>query len=210
MAYVRAVHLPQQAQASLGGQRGSDARAALLTGLPAGGAEPLLEPVDEAGHAVERGHGGDAQRGRHQLSRPTVPMGAMLPRRARLLSMEEHGVVASAFRIVEIAEAATLLAAGDATWSDGELRYARDKSDPERRLAARLAAKRAALELLGAGLGLADVEVVRGLGGPPALRFSTRARERLGALGADRALVSLTHGRAQAAAAVLLIRDAAC
>jgi phosphopantetheinyl transferase (holo-ACP synthase) len=123
--------------------------------------------------------------------------------------MEDHGVVASAFRIVEIAEAASLLAGGGDVWSEGELRYARDKSDPERRLAARLAAKRAALELLGPGLGTADVEVVRGLGGPPALRFSARAGDRLAALGADRALVSLTHGRAQAAAAVLLVRSPA-
>ena len=120
---------------------------------------------------------------------------------------EDHGVVARALHVVEIAEAATLLAAGGETWSAGELRYARDKSDPERRLAARLAARRAALELLGPGLESADVEVVRGLGGPPALRFSPRARERLAALGADRALVSLTHGRAQAAAAVLLVRS---
>ncbi|HET9316326.1 MAG TPA: holo-ACP synthase, partial [Vicinamibacteria bacterium] len=67
-------------------------------------------------------------------------------------------------------------------------------------------AKRAALELLGDDLGTEDVEVVRGLGGPPALRFSARARDRMAARGADRALVSLTHGRAQAAAAVLLLR----
>jgi holo-[acyl-carrier protein] synthase len=122
---------------------------------------------------------------------------------------DEHGVVASAFHLVAIEEAAALLASGGDAWSAGELRYARAKSDPARRLAARLAAKRAALGLLGAGLGVADVEVVRGLGGPPSLLLSERARARLAALGADRALVSLTHGRAQAAAAVLLIRSAA-
>ena len=121
--------------------------------------------------------------------------------------MEDHGVVGRAFHVVEIAEAASLLAAGGPIWSEGELRYARDKSDPERRLAARLAARRAALELLGTDLGTDDVEVVRGLGGPPTLRFSARARERMAARGADRALVSLTHGRAQAAAAVLLLRS---
>jgi phosphopantetheinyl transferase (holo-ACP synthase) len=66
----------------------------------------------------------------------------------------------------------------------------------------------AALELLGEGLEPADVEVVRGVGGPPALRLSKRAAERMAALGADRTLVSLTHGRRQAAAAVLLVRDA--
>lgn len=123
-----------------------------------------------------------------------------------------HGVVARAFHVVEIDEAAALLRgpAGTAerVFSAGEIGYARDKSDPERRLAARLAAKRAALELLGEGLEPADVEVVRGLGGPPALRLSERARERVRTLGADRTLVSLTHGRRQAAAAVLLVRDA--
>jgi holo-[acyl-carrier protein] synthase len=121
----------------------------------------------------------------------------------------EHGVVARAFHVVEIDEAAALLGgAAERVFSAGELRYARDKSDPERRLAARLAAKRAALELLGPGLDPADVEVVRGLGGPPALALSNRAAERMKTLGADRTLVSLTHGRRQAAAAVLLVRDA--
>jgi holo-[acyl-carrier protein] synthase len=123
---------------------------------------------------------------------------------------EDHGVVASARQIVEIAEAAGLLAAGGDVWTAGELRYARAKSDPERRLAARLAAKRAALELLGLhGLGLSDVEVVRGLGGPPSLRLSARAHDRLLSRGAFRTLVSLTHGRLQAAAVVLLLRSRA-
>ena len=125
-----------------------------------------------------------------------------------------HGVVARAFHVVEIEEASTLLASGAeggavSVFTAGELRYARAKSDPERRLAARLAAKRAALELLGSGLELADVEVVRGLGGPPTLRLSARAQAMLVTLGADRALVSLTHGRRQAAAAVLLVREPA-
>ncbi|HEY7514897.1 MAG TPA: holo-ACP synthase, partial [Vicinamibacteria bacterium] len=62
--------------------------------------------------------------------------------------------------------------------------------------------------LLGGGTSLADVEVVRGAHGPPTLRFSARAAERLAALGARRALVSLTHGRTQAAASVLLVEDA--
>ena len=94
--------------------------------------------------------------------------------------------------------------------TDGkELAYARDKSDPERRLAARLAAKRAAVRLLGAGVTEDDVEVLRGPGGPPRLRLSARAEARLARLGAARALVSLTHGRQHAAAAVLLVRGRA-
>ena len=89
------------------------------------------------------------------------------------------------------------------------LAYARDKSDPERRLAARLAAKRAAAALLGAGMGEGEVEVLRSPGQPPRLRLSPRAEERLRVLGAERTLVSLTHGREQAAAAVLFVRGRA-
>lgn len=118
----------------------------------------------------------------------------------------DHGVVASAFEIVDIAAVAALPHGGAAVFSDGERAYASDKSDPERRLAARLAAKRAALSLLGAPLELADFEVVRGRGGPPALRLSSRAASALRARGAAGVLVSLTHGREQAAAAVLLLR----
>ncbi|MET0554474.1 MAG: holo-ACP synthase [Vicinamibacteria bacterium] len=120
-----------------------------------------------------------------------------------------HGVVASAFEIVDIAEVASLPDGGAAIFTDGERAYAHDKSDPERRLAARLAAKKAALVLLGPALGLADFEVVRGRGGPPALRLSERARAALHAQGATGALVSLTHGREQAAAAVLLVHGPA-
>jgi phosphopantetheine--protein transferase-like protein len=123
--------------------------------------------------------------------------------------MHDHGVVAHAFEVVAIEEAAALLAEGGPAFTPGELRYAHDKSDPERRLAARLAAKRAVLSMLGPGLELHDVEVVRGAGGPPSLRLSARAHEKMAARGAARALVSLTHGREQAAAAVLLIRAAA-
>ncbi len=120
-----------------------------------------------------------------------------------------HGVVASAFEIVDIAEVGALPGGGAAVFTDGERAYANDKSDPERRLAARLAAKKAALSLLGAALELGDFEVVRGRGGPPALRLSVRAAEALAARGATSVLVSLTHGREQAAAAVLLLCDPA-
>lgn len=116
-----------------------------------------------------------------------------------------HGVVASAFEIVDIAEVRALPAGGPAVFTDGERAYAKDKSDPERRLAARLAAKRAARALLGPELALADFEVVRGRAGPPTLRLSARAAHALAARGATGVLVSLTHGREQAAAAVLLL-----
>lgn len=120
--------------------------------------------------------------------------------------MDADGVVAEHVEIVAIAEVGPLLAGGRGPFTAGELDYARDKSDPERRLAARLAAKRAVVRLLGGGVAEADVEVVRVAGSAPRLRLSARAEDELRKTGAGRALVSLTHGRAHAAAAVLLVR----
>ncbi|HEY6553989.1 MAG TPA: ACP synthase [Vicinamibacteria bacterium] len=119
----------------------------------------------------------------------------------------DEGVVAEAFVLVDISEVASLAeATSGPTFTELELAYARAKSDPERRLAARLAAKQAALQLLGPGFGPIDVEVIRGHGAPT-LRFSSAAQARLKVLGATRSLVSLTHERKQAAASVLLLRD---
>jgi holo-[acyl-carrier protein] synthase len=118
---------------------------------------------------------------------------------------DPDGVVASAVARVDVAEAEQLLAEDETVWSPAELAYARARSDPARRLAARLAAKRAACRALGNGVVGADVEVVRGEYGPPALRLSPVARARLDALGATHALVSLTHERRHAAALVVLV-----
>jgi holo-[acyl-carrier protein] synthase len=119
----------------------------------------------------------------------------------------DDGVVASAVELVEVEETARLLAAGETgLFTEEELAYARGRVDPERRLAARLAAKRAACRLLGDGIALADVSVMRGDFGPPALALSASAQARLHALGADRVLVSLTHERGHAAALVVLAR----
>jgi holo-[acyl-carrier protein] synthase len=112
----------------------------------------------------------------------------------------EHGVVASALRVVAIEEAETAPAA---TFSDAERRYAASKSDPTRRLAARLAAKQAVAELL--GVALADAEVLPARGGPPSLRLTPRAEAELVRRGARRTLLSLSHGRTHAVAAVLLL-----
>jgi len=118
-------------------------------------------------------------------------------------------VVASAQELLEIAEVEARLAEGSRPFTAAELAYAHSKSDPARRLAARLAAKRAVVRLLGEDIGLDEVEVRAGAGGPPRLELGPRAQERLGALGARRALVSLTHERRHAAAVVLLLRSAA-
>lgn len=120
----------------------------------------------------------------------------------------DEDVVASAREILEIAEVEAWLANGEPMpFTAGELAYARSKSDPARRLAARLAAKRAIVRLLGGGIGLQDVEVRAEVGGPPRLGLTRRAQERLGELGARRVLVSLTHERRHAGAAVLLLRS---
>jgi holo-[acyl-carrier-protein] synthase len=116
------------------------------------------------------------------------------------------GVRAESTAVVAIAEV------GEAAFADvfspRERAYASAKSDPERRLAARLAAKRAAVAALGGGLELRDVEIVRGRGGPPRIELSERGRARLAEIGGDRVLVSLTHGREHAAAAVLVLGGA--
>lgn len=118
----------------------------------------------------------------------------------------DDGVVASTVELVEVEEVERLLASGDtAAFTASELAFAHARSDPARRLAARLAAKRAALRLVGPELAAQDFEVVRGEHGPPSFRLSARAQQRLGALGAQRLLVSLTHERSHAAALVLML-----
>ncbi len=84
-------------------------------------------------------------------------------------------------------------------FTERELAYSRQRARPGRHLAARFAAKEAAVKALGlrGGFGLREVEVEAGE--PPSLRLSGRAaraaRER------DLELsVSLTHSRAYAAA----------
>ena len=116
-------------------------------------------------------------------------------------------MIAETFEVLPITDVGPLIAGGGhGPFSDAELAYARDKSDPERRLAARLAAKRAAVRLLGPSVTEADIEVTRVPGRAPGLRLSARAQAALAEAGAGAALVSLTHGREHAAAAVLLVR----
>lgn len=119
-----------------------------------------------------------------------------------------EGVLARALVVLEIEEAARLLAREAASvFTEGELAYARSKSDPERRLAARLAAKRAVREMLGEDLALDEVDVVGRRGGPPTLRLSSRAEARVRERGGRRLLVSLTHERRHAAAVVLVLAE---
>lgn len=82
----------------------------------------------------------------------------------------------------------------------GELDACAARARPARHLAARFAAKEAAIKALGGGCGPRDVEVV---GGPaPALRLHGRAASLAAERGVSLA-VSLTHSRDSAAAVVL-------
>jgi holo-[acyl-carrier protein] synthase len=95
--------------------------------------------------------------------------------------------------------------------SPHESAYCRARRDPAPHVAARFAAKEAALKALGLGwIGAAwrEMEVVNASSGQPLLRLSGRAAERLAFLGADTALVSLTHDGDYAAAQVIVSRSA--
>ena len=83
-----------------------------------------------------------------------------------------------------------------------ELEYARSRRHPAQHLAARFAAKEAALKALGiGGLGLRDVEVEGGGHEPPRLRLHGRAAAAAAEAGLELS-VSLTHSRDLAAAVV--------
>jgi holo-[acyl-carrier protein] synthase len=90
----------------------------------------------------------------------------------------------------------------DRIFHAGELAYARSRRRPGPHLAARFAAKEAALKALGlGGLGLREVEVEGGDREPPRLRLHGRAAEQAQRLGITLA-VSLTHSRRMAGAVV--------
>ena len=94
------------------------------------------------------------------------------------------------------------------TFTEGELAYARLVADPTQRLAARFAAKEAAMKALGVGLGacrLQDLEVVRAEGGEPSLVLHGAALEVCAARGASRLLLSMTHTDLIAQAIVLAL-----
>src|SRR3954465_14809498 len=88
-------------------------------------------------------------------------------------------------------------------FSEGELTYARSRKRPAMHLAARFAAKEAALKALGiGGLGLGDVEVTGGDREPPELVLHGRAAGAARQQKVELA-VSLTHTRETAAAVVI-------
>ena len=117
---------------------------------------------------------------------------------------------------VDIAEVARIKAAVERfgerflsrVFTPDEVKYSLSKANAAERLAARFAAKEAAMKAIGTGLrhGVTwhDVEVVRLPGQRPILKFSGKAAEFAERLGCKRAHLSLSHTAEQAIAHVIL------
>lgn len=89
----------------------------------------------------------------------------------------------------------------DRVFTPDELAYSRERRRPARHLAARFAAKEAAVKALGLrSFGFRDIEVMAGE--PPALRLHGRAADAARERGVG-LRVSLTHSREMAAAVVV-------
>ena len=120
-------------------------------------------------------------------------------------------VVGLAIELVRLDDLRRDLADGGVAWRDavftrGEQRDCEGRADEAPGLAARLAAKTAALQALRSpsGASLADVEIEREASGRPRLVLHGRARNAADDLGATNLHVSLTHSLAHALAVVLV------
>jgi holo-[acyl-carrier protein] synthase len=95
-------------------------------------------------------------------------------------------------------------------FTSGEIAYCTCRRDPASPLAARFAAKEAAMKALGTGNAggvlWQDIEVRRE-DGPPRLVFHGGAATRAAEKGVTRALLTLTHSDSLAFAEVMLIKD---
>ena len=88
-------------------------------------------------------------------------------------------------------------------YTEGEIAYCRGRAQ---NLAARFAAKEAAMKSLGTGVrgvGWRDIEVVRGPGGAPSIKLHGRAFLRAQKLGVKELSLSLSHSREYAVAFVV-------
>ena len=94
------------------------------------------------------------------------------------------------------------------TFTAAELAYCRAQPHPWRHLAARFAAREAALKALGTGLkgtmSWRDVEVTRDPTGRPGLAFHGGMAQALARAGFERTTVSLSHTATHAIAVVVL------
>ena len=94
-------------------------------------------------------------------------------------------------------------------FTDDERAYAHRRADPAPSLAARFAAKEAAMKALGVGLGAfgwKDVEVVTSLAGRPSLSVRGAAAALADDQGVEKWQVSLTHTESFAQAVVAALR----
>jgi len=88
-------------------------------------------------------------------------------------------------------------------FTTAEREYCLSRGEPERSLAARYAAKRAAVALLGLSEEhLSEIEVTRHPGRPPAITLQGEARRAAERLGLERTHVSLSHSGDYAVALV--------
>ena len=94
------------------------------------------------------------------------------------------------------------------TFTPAEIEYADGRARRDEHLAARFAAKEAAVKALGTGvrfgIKLTDVEVVTGPMGQPALRLVGEAARRASELGVVATHVSISHVKESAVAVVVL------
>lgn len=94
-------------------------------------------------------------------------------------------------------------------FTDAEIAYCTRHRDPVPSLAARFAAKEAAMKALGTGRSRGvlwkDIEVVRQRGHAPQLRLTGGARLRFEALEARGTLITISHSKELALAQVLLL-----
>ena len=120
------------------------------------------------------------------------------------------GVVGVGIDAVDLARFRTVLARrptlAGRVFTDAERAYAARAADPVPRLAARFAAKEAAMKALRVGIGavrFADLEVVRAGDGAPTLSVSGGAGELADRAGVSRWHLSLTHSELVAVASVV-------
>ena len=93
-------------------------------------------------------------------------------------------------------------------FTDAEVMYCDSCADGAMHYAARFAAKEAGMKAIGTGHSRGvlwrDIEVFR-RGGPPQLRFHNAAAAHFTRLGAERAMLTITHAQTIAIAHVILI-----
>jgi holo-[acyl-carrier protein] synthase len=96
----------------------------------------------------------------------------------------------------------------DRVYTSDEQAYCLAAAAPAERLAARWAAKEAAMKALGSGwakgVTFRDIEVLAAVGGPPRLSLHGQAAELARSLGVSRMHLSLSHSDGLAIATVLL------